>query len=310
MNTLETKLSGNGRTLTLKNPILTASGTFGYGLEFTPFGELKELGGIIVKGLSLKPREGNAMPRLADAPSGLLNSIGLQNCGLDVFLQEKLPKLRELEAPVIVNLYATGAEEFADLAERLVDVEGIIGVEVNISCPNVKEGGIAFGKKPRMAAKVTEAVVKVTKNMPVIVKLSPNVTDIAAIAKACEESGATALSCINTLSGMSVDLEKRTTRLSVGAGGLSGPAIKAVALRCVWEVSSAVTIPVIGLGGITSAEDALEFMLVGAQAVQIGTANFINPDSSFRVVKDLPKVMNRLGIENLNAFKGSISLPR
>ena len=303
---LSVLLEGNGRSLALQNPILTASGTFGYGLEFAPFGDLNTLGGIVVKGLSLQPRDGNPMPRLAETPSGLLNSIGLQNAGAGVFLRGLLPQLRAYTVPVIANLYATSTPEFAELA-ALLSVEGIAALEVNISCPNVKEGGVAFGQDPAMAKAVTEAVVRAT-TLPVIVKLSPNVTDIAAIAKACEEGGATALSCINTLRGMAVDVRRRIPHLASGIGGLSGPAIKPVALRCVWEVSKAVSIPVIGIGGIATPEDVLEFILVGAHAVQIGTANFIRPDTAFAMAEALPALMQHHGIDNLNSFRGSLRL--
>ena len=303
-NHLQVLLEGNGRCLTLQNPVLTASGTFGYGLEFAPFGDLNALGGIVVKGLSMQPRDGNPMPRLAETPSGMLNSIGLQNAGANAFLRGLLPRLREYTVPVIANLYATSTTEFAELAATL-SVEGIAALEVNISCPNVKEGGVAFGQDPAMAKAVTEAVVQAT-SLPVIVKLSPNVTDIAAIAKACEEGGATALSCINTLRGMAVDIGRRAPYLACGIGGLSGPAIKPVALRCVWEAARAVSIPVIGIGGITTPEDILEFILVGAHAVQIGTANFIRPDAAFAMAEALPALMQKYAIDDLNSFRGSL----
>ena len=301
---LPVTLHGNGRSLDLQNPVLTASGTFGYGVEFAPFGDLNSLGGIVVKGLSLQPRDGNPMPRLAETPSGMLNSIGLQNAGASAFLQELLPKLAAYTVPVIANLYATSAQEFAELAATL-SVEGIAALEVNISCPNVKEGGVAFGQDPAMARAVTEAVVKAT-SLPVIVKLSPNVTDIIAIARACEEGGATALSCINTLRGMAVDIARREPRLAMTIGGLSGPAIKPVALRCVWEVTRAVSIPVIGIGGIASPEDILEFILVGAHAVQVGTANFMRPDTAFAMVEALPDLLQKYAIDDLGNFRGSL----
>ncbi len=305
MNMLQTVLTGNGATLTLKNPIITASGTFGYGMEFSPFGNLPSLGAIVVKGLSLLPRQGNPMPRIAETPSGMLNAVGLQNCGVDVFLRDKLPQLPTETLPVIANLYATTAEEFAHLAEILAQQSGIAALEVNISCPNVKDGGVAFGQDPKMAAAVTAAVQKVAMGKPVIVKLSPNVTSIATIAKACADAGASMLSCINTITGMAVDLKKRKPLLANVVGGLSGPAIKPVALRCVWEVSRAVTIPVIGIGGIATAEDVLEFILVGASAVQIGTANFTRPDTAFFIAEQLPATMERYGIADLASFRGS-----
>lgn len=297
---LSEKLSFN-----LKNPIMTASGTFGYGQEFSYYGDLSTLGGIVVKGLSLKPRDGNFMPRVAETSSGMLNAVGLQNDGVEAFLKQKIARLPWKEVPIIANLYATSALEFAELAAILAAEESIAALEVNISCPNVKEGGIIFGQDPILAGKVTEAVCKVSKNKPVIVKLSPNVTDIAQIAMAVESAGANIISCINTLSGMAVDIETQKTRIANIIGGLSGPAIKPVALRCVWQVCKAVRIPVIGIGGICSAEDVLEFIMVGAHAVQIGTANFMNPRRSFEIVRDLPLLCQRLGIKNMEEWRGS-----
>ncbi len=308
MDRLAVAIAGNGRRLLLKNPVLTASGTFGYGLEFQGYGDLGQLGGIVVKGLSLKPREGNPMPRVAETASGMLNAVGLQNCGVDVFLREKLPRLPVAQVAVIANLYATCTEDFARLAEILSSQEGIAALEVNISCPNVSQGGIAFGQSEQLAAEVTEAVCKVSGDTPVIVKLSPNVTNIASIASACEKSGATALSCINTLSGMAVDIHTRRPRLANVIGGLSGAAIKPVALRCVWQAAKAVSIPVIGLGGIRTVEDVLEFILVGAHAVQIGTANFIRPDISFKIASEIPALLDKMGVKDLNEFRGSLAL--
>lgn len=303
-NPLEVTLAGNGRMLTLQNPIMTASGTFGFGFEYEPYGDLNSLGGIVVKGLSIEPRDGNSMPRIADAPAGMLNCIGLQNPGAKVFLRGLLPRLAETKAAVMPNLYATSLEEFATLAEMLT-VDGVAALEVNVSCPNVKDGGVAFGHDPVMAGKVTETVVKHT-SLPVIVKLSPNVTDIAAIAKVCEEAGATALSCINTVRGMAVDIKSRSSFLSNIVGGLSGPAIKPIGLRCVWEVSRAVSIPVIGVGGIASIEDVLEYILVGATAVQIGTGSFMRPDMVFKMVRELPEAMEKYKIGSLGEFRGSL----
>lgn len=294
--------------LTFKNPILTASGTFGYGSEFAPYGDLTSLGGMVLKGLSLSPREGNPMPRLAETPCGMLNAVGLQNCGIESFLKKKLPALPHEEVPVIANIYACDAAEFAELAAILSREEGIAAIEVNISCPNVKEGGILFGQDPQMAARITEAVKKEAGGKPVIVKLSPNVTDITAVAKAVEAAGADMLSCINTLAGMGVDIHTRKPLLANVIGGLSGPAIKPVALRCVWQVANAVTIPVIGIGGITSAEDILEFILVGAHAVQVGTANFIRPDQAFTLVTELEALCERMGITSLEEFRGTLAL--
>ncbi|MCL1985561.1 MAG: dihydroorotate dehydrogenase [Betaproteobacteria bacterium] len=294
--------------LRCKNPILTASGTFGYGLEFAPYGELVNLGGMVVKGLSLKPRKGNPTPRIVECACGMLNAVGLQNDGVEAFLKHKLPQLPWRETAVIANLYATAPEEFAVLADILSAEEGVAALEVNISCPNVREGGILFGQDPVMAAKVTQAVKQAARNTPVIVKLSPNVTDIAAVAKSVEAAGADALTCINTLSGMAVDIVTRRPLLANVLGGLSGPAVKPVALRCVWEVCRAVDIPVIGVGGIASVEDVLEFILIGACAVQAGTMNFSRPDFAFRLVEELPSACKRLGIDDLAAFRASLQL--
>ncbi|WP_027722556.1 dihydroorotate dehydrogenase [Maridesulfovibrio zosterae] len=295
--------------LKLKNPILTASGTFGFGLEFKRFGNLESLGGIVVKGLSLKPREGNPMPRIAETPCGMLNAIGIQNPGVEAFIKHKLPKLPWKTLPVLANLYATDAAEFGELAAVLAAEEGVAALEVNVSCPNVKEGGIAFGQDPNQITKVAEAVKKNAGNKPVIIKLSPNVTDITVCAKAAENGGADALSLINTLSGMAVDIERRKPRLANVIGGLSGPAVKPVALRCVYQAVNAVKIPVMGLGGITTAEDVAEFLLVGATAVQIGTGNFISPDTAFKVAEELPKVLERIKAESIDEFIGSLKLP-
>lgn len=294
------------RPLVFKNPVLTASGTFGYGVEFVSYGDLTHLGGIVVKGLSLKPRDGNPLPRVAETSCGMLNAVGLQNDGVEAFLKTRLPRLPWRETPIIANLYATSAEEFATLAGILAAEEGIAALEVNISCPNVKNGGVLFGQDSALAAEVTAAVKEHSGSLPVIVKLSPNVTDIAGIARAVEQAGADALSCINTLMGMAVDIRRRRPLLANVIGGLSGPAIKPVALRCVWQVCQAVSIPVIGIGGITSASDVLEFILVGAYAVQIGTMNFIRPDAAFRIAEELPLLCRQLGIDNFDDFRGTL----
>lgn len=299
-------LPGKYSDLILKNPVLTASGTFGYGLEFAPYGDLASLGGIVSKGVSLRPRTGNPMPRIAETPAGMLNAIGLQNCGVDVFIKEKLPRLPHRDMAVIVNLYATSAGEYAELARVLAEQDGVAALEINVSCPNVKAGGVLFGQDPAQTELVTRAVTDQAGTKPVIVKLSPNVTDIAEIARAAEIGGADAVSCINTLQGMAVDIRTRKNRLANGIGGLSGPAVKPVALRCVWQVSRAVNIPVIGLGGISSAEDVLEFILAGAHAVQVGTANFTRPDAVFRIAAELPALMDELGIESLDSFRGAL----
>jgi dihydroorotate dehydrogenase (NAD+) catalytic subunit len=287
---------------------MTASGTFGYGLEFSRFGDLEKLGGIVVKGLSLSPRAGNPMPRIAETPSGMLNAIGLQNIGVEKFLSGRLNRLPADNLAVVANLYACSADEFAQLAEVLADQPGIAALEVNISCPNVSSGGILFGQDPKMAASVTEAVKRRAGDKPVIIKLSPNVTDITEIARAAESGGADILSCINTLSGMAVDARTRRTRLANVIGGLSGPAVKPVALRCVHQVCQAVDVPVIGVGGISSAEDVLEFILVGAHAVQVGTANFLRPDFTFRLVDELAELCDTYGISSWDAYRGSLQL--
>jgi dihydroorotate dehydrogenase (NAD+) catalytic subunit len=292
--------------LTLKNPVLTASGTFGYGLEFSVYGDLASLGGFVLKGMSLAPREGNPMPRVAETACGMLNAVGLQNVGAEAVIREKLPRLPWRETAVVANLYATSADEFGELAVLLAARPEIAALEVNISCPNVRHGGAAFGQDPEQAGLVTRAVKDCAGKTPVIVKLSPNVTDIAAIARAAADNGADMLSCINTLTGMAVDLERRTPRLANVFGGLSGPAIKPVALRCVHQVRRAVDLPVIGVGGIACARDVLEFILVGAHAVQIGTANFTRPDTAFRLPGEIAALMDKLGIQSLDELRGTL----
>lgn len=303
---LSVTLKGQSRNLTLKNPVLTASGTFGYGLEFASYGDLASLGGLVVKGLSLKAREGNATPRIVETTAGMLNAVGLQNDGVEAFCREKLPLLPWRETAVIANIYASSVEEFAQLAARLDAEEGVAALEVNVSCPNVKEGGVLFGQDPRLAAAVTAAVRKAAPRKHVMVKLSPNVTDIALMARSVEEAGADSISCINTLLGMAVDLPSRRPALANVVGGLSGPAIKPVALRCVWQAARAVNIPVVGVGGILSPEDALEFILVGAHAVQVGTGNFMRPDCAFALAAGLPEACARLGLKNLAALRASL----
>lgn len=295
--------------LVLKNPVLTASGTFGYGVEFSRYGDLTGLGGIVTKGLSLKPMKGNPQPRIVETAAGMLNAIGLQNWGVEGFLENYLPKLPLEQLPVIVNIYAHSPEDFSSLAARLSNVPGIAALEVNISCPNVACGGLLFGQDPKLAFEVTRAVKQASGNLPVMVKLSPNVTSITEIALACEEGGADMLSCINTLTGMAVDLKGRRPALANVVGGLSGPAIKPVALRCVWQVANAVKIPVIGIGGVYCADDILEFLLVGAYAVQVGTANFHRPDKAFELPAELEARMKKLKIENLQSFRGTLQIP-
>lgn len=295
-----------GRGLVLKNPVMTASGTFGYGTEYEGMVDLPRLGAVIVKGLSLRPRAGNPPPRITETPAGMLNAIGLQNIGVDAFLREKLPRLRDMGATVVVNVYAETTEEFGEICRILTGAEGIAALEINISCPNVKRGGIAFGADPEMAGQVTRAARGAT-DLPLIVKLSPNVTDITAIALAVEEAGADAVSLINTLKGMAIDVERRVPKLKNIIGGLSGPAIKPVALRMVWEVAARVSIPVIGIGGITQAEDALEFLIAGARAVQVGTGNFIDPGATTKIIAGIADYLRRHDIDNVNSLIGSLA---
>jgi len=291
----------------LKNPVMTASGTFGYGREFETFADLNRLGGIIVKGLSLTPSKGNPPPRIVETACGMLNAIGLENVGLDAFITEKLPFLSRLDTPAFVNIYGNTIEQYAELAARLNDVQGIAGIEVNISCPNVKAGGIAFGTDAQAAYNVVKAVRESTE-LPTIVKLSPNVTDITVIAKSAEDAGADAISLINTLTGMTVDLRTRRPHLANITGGLSGPAIKPVALRMVWQTVQTVNIPVIGIGGIMNADDALEFLVVGAAAVQIGTANFINPHIAIDAIDGILKYMQENNIRKITEIIGTLKI--
>jgi dihydroorotate dehydrogenase (NAD+) catalytic subunit len=293
--------------LELKNPVITASGTFGYGLEYASLMDLNRLGGIVVKGLSLKPMAGNPPPRIVETACGMLNAIGLANVGVETFLSEKLPELRKIDTKVIANIYGHHIDEYGELAGALKGVEGVHALEVNVSCPNVECGGMAFGIDPAVAASVTERVVRNT-DKPVIVKLSPNVTDIRIVAKAVEGAGADIISLINTLTGMAVDVETRTPKLANIFGGLSGPAIKPVALRMVYQVSQAVKIPVIGMGGIMDYRDALEFLIVGARAVQIGTANFVKPGSSLDIVEGLAGFCADHGIRHVGEIVGSLKI--
>jgi dihydroorotate dehydrogenase (NAD+) catalytic subunit len=273
-------------SLRLKNPVLTASGTFGYGEEYDSLVNLHRLGAIIVKGISLLPRRGNPPPRIAETACGMLNAIGLENVGLESFLAKKLTFLQSINTPLIVNILGDTVEDYQQLADRLNGVEKVAALEVNISCPNVKQGGVAFGTDPNMAHAVTKGVRR-HFSRPVIVKLSPNVTDITEIARAVEEAGADALSLINTVLGMAIDIKTCKPKLANIFGGLSGPAIKPIALRMVWQVAECVSIPIIGIGGITTPEDAVEFMLAGASAVQVGTTNFINPKAAEEIIQGI-----------------------
>jgi len=292
----------------LKNPVMTASGTFSYGAEFNELIDLNRLGGIIVKGLSLEPSKGNPPPRIVETPCGMLNAIGLENVGIDAFVNDKLPFLRALDVPVFANIYGKSIEEYAQLAARVDAVADIAGVELNISCPNVKSGGVAFGVDPDVAENVVARVRENTAK-PLMVKLSPNVTDVAMIARRVASGGADSISLINTITGMAVDLQSRKPILANITGGLSGPAIKPVALRMVWQVAAAVDIPVIGIGGIMTAEDALEFIVVGAAAVQVGTANFVNPAATVDIVDGITAYLTENGIADIAALKGSLEIP-
>ena len=299
------QLNVNIGRLALKNPVMTASGTFGYGTEFADFIDLDRLGGIIVKGTTLLPREGNDYPRMAETASGMLNCVGLQNKGVDYFCEQIYPEIKDYGTNMIVNVSGSTVEDYALCAERIAALPKIPAIELNISCPNVKNGGMAFGVTCAGAASVVKAVRKVYPKT-LIVKLSPNVTDIAEIARAVEAEGADSVSLINTLMGMSIDIERRRSRLSIGTGGLSGPAVKPVALRMVWQVARAVKIPVVGLGGIMNATDALEFLMAGATAIEIGTANFIDPTVTVKVIEGMGEWLDRHGIADVNEIIGAL----
>lgn len=301
MAQLNVKVGG----LDLKNPVLTASGTFGYGLEFADFIDLNRLGGFIVKGTTLHAREGNDYPRMAETPSGMLNCVGLQNKGVDYFCEHIYPQLKDIDSNVLVNVSGSSPEDYAECAARIDALDHIPGIELNISCPNVKDGGMAFGVTCEGAASVVRAV-RQRYHKTLIVKLSPNVTDIASIAKAVEAEGADSVSLINTLMGMSIDIERRKSRLSIGTGGLSGPCVKPVALRMVWQVARAVNIPVVGLGGIMNAADAIEFLMAGATAVEIGTANFIDPTTTIRVIDGMNEWLDSHGVKDVHEIIGCL----
>lgn len=288
----------------MKNPVATASGTFGFGQEYAPFIDLNRLGAIVVKGTTLKPRPGNPAPRLAETPAGVLNAIGLQNPGVEQVMEEALPFLAAYDVPVIVNIAGDTLEDYAMLARQLSQSKLVAGLEVNISCPNVKKGGMHFGSDPIMAAEVTRAV-KENSTLPVIVKLSPNVTSIVTLAEKVAAAGADALSLINTLLGMSIDTKARRPRLGNIMGGLSGPAVRPIAVRMVWQVYEAVDLPIIGMGGIVTAEDALEFILAGASGVAVGTANFVNPRATIDVLEGIEKYMLEHGISDIKELIGA-----
>lgn len=299
-------LSVNIGGLELNNPVMTASGTFGYGEEFTPFIDIDRLGAYIIKGTTLNPRQGNDYPRMVETPAGMLNAVGLQNKGVDYFIEHIYPRIKDYKSNLIVNVSGANVEDYAETARRLHPLEGVKAIEVNISCPNVKEGGMAFGTTTSGAASVTKAVREAYPDKTLIVKLSPNVTSIAEIARAVEAEGADSVSLINTIMGMSIDVERRRPHLSTITGGLSGPAVRPVAVRMVWQVAKAVKIPVIGLGGIMNGRDAIEFMLAGARAVEIGTANFVDPAVTMKVIDFMEDYCTRHGISDINEIVGCI----
>ena len=293
--------------IALRNPVMTASGTFGYGEEFVDYVNLLKIGAFITKGLSLKPRAGNPTPRIVETPGGMLNAIGLQNVGIDAFIAKKVPFLRRVGTPAIANFFGDTVAEYAEMARHLNEIPEVAGLEMNISCPNVKQGGIVFGADPACAAGVVAACRAVT-NKPLIVKLSPNVTDIVAMAKACVDAGADSLSLINTLVGMAIDVNTRRPILANITGGFSGPAIKPIALRMVWQVARAVKVPIIGIGGIMNATDAIEFILAGATAVQVGTASFINPGAAQRIAEEMEAWLVANGVADVKSLIGALEV--
>ena len=300
---MKVNLSVNVAGMALRNPIMTASGTFGYGAEFAPYMDLQSIGAIVTKGLSLRPQAGNDTPRIIETPAGMLNAIGLQNVGIDAFVEKKVPFLRTVNTPCIANFFGNTVEEYAEMARRLDAIPEVAGLEMNISCPNVKCGGIQFGSDPVSAATVVAAC-RAACNKPLIVKLSPNVTDVVAMARACVDAGADSLSLINTLVGMAIDIKTRRPVLANTTGGLSGPAIKPVALRMVWQVAQAVKVPLIGIGGIMSATDVVEFLLAGATAVQVGTASFVTPGIAQTIAEDLEQWMQANGVHDVRELIG------
>lgn len=299
-------LSVNIGGLELRNPVMTASGTFGYGEEFTPFIDIDHLGAYIIKGTTLNPRQGNDYPRMVETPAGMLNAVGLQNKGVEYFIEHIYPRIKDYKSHLIVNVSGANIDDYAETARRLHGLDGVKAIEVNISCPNVKEGGMAFGTTTSGAASVTRAVREAYPGKTLIVKLSPNVTSIADIARAVEAEGADSVSLINTIMGMSIDVERRRPHLSTITGGLSGPAVRPVAVRMVWQVAKAVKIPIVGLGGIMNGRDAIEFMLAGASAVEIGTANFVDPAVTMKVIDFMEDYCERHGISDINEIVGCI----
>lgn len=298
-----------GRGLTIKNPVMTASGTFGYGLEYGDFIDLNRLGGVLVKGTTLHPRQGNPYPRMAETPSGMLNAVGLQNKGVDYFCEHIYPTISGYDTAMIVNVSGSQVEDYIETAEKINALERIPAIELNISCPNVKEGGMAFGVTCAGAASVVRAV-RAVYDKTLIVKLSPNVTDITEIARAVEAEGADSISMINTLLGMAIDTEKRRPVLSTITGGLSGPAVKPIALRMVWQTAQTVKVPIIGMGGIASATDAIEFLLAGASAVEVGTYNFVDPSVTTQIVDGIEDYMRRHGFTDIQDLIGALQIPK
>lgn len=307
MNTLDTRVH-IGRGLYIKNPVMTASGTYGYGLEYEDFVELQRLGGIMVKGTTLHARQGNPYPRMAETPAGMLNAVGLQNKGVDYFCEHIYPSIKDYDTAMIVNVSGSQVEDYIATAERINALERIPAIELNISCPNVKEGGMAFGVTCAGAASVVRAV-RAVYDKTLIVKLSPNVTDITEIARAVEAEGADAVSMINTLLGMAIDAERRRPVLSTVTGGLSGPAVKPIALRMVWQTAQAIKLPIIGMGGIATASDAIEFLLAGASAIEVGTYNFVDPTATVKIVDGIEDYMRRHGFASVGDLVGALQLP-
>ena len=307
MDTANFSLSVNIGGIRMRNPVMTASGTFGYGSEYADFVDLNRLGAVVMKGVTSVPWPGNPMQRIMETPSGMLNAIGLQNVGVDSFITEKLPYLQDFDVPVIVNVCGKTVEEYLIVVEKLSGADGVAGVELNISCPNLDCGGMSFGVDATLAHQLVKEV-RTRTHLPLLVKLSPNVTDITVIARAIEDAGADALSAINTLLGMAINAETRTPELANITGGLSGPAIKPVALRLVWEVYKSVSIPIVGMGGIINSTDALEFFIAGASAVAIGTANFVNPKASLEVIEGLCSYLDKTDMKSINELVGSLNV--
>ena len=307
MDTENFLLNVNIGGIQMRNPVMTASGTFGYGSEYADFVDLNRLGAVVVKGVTSVPWPGNPMQRIMETPSGMLNAIGLQNVGVDNFISQKLPYLQDFNVPVIVNVCGKTVEEYLIVVEKLNETDGVAGIELNISCPNLNCGGMSFGVDTNLAHQLVKAV-RAKTNLPLLVKLSPNVTDIAVIARAVEDAGADALSAINTLLGMAINAETRKPELANVTGGLSGPAIKPVALRLVWEVYKNVAIPIVGMGGIMNATDAVEFFIAGASAVAIGTVNFVNPQASITVIKGIESYLEKTGMSSIKELIGSLKI--